>query len=151
MQTIEASTEIHAPAARVWEVLTSFEEYRSWNPFITAAEGNPIVGDKLRVRIEPPGSRSATFRPTVTEAAPNERLSWRGRLLVPGLFDGRHTFMIESLTADRVWFTQRETFSGVLVPVLLDAASVTAGFEAMNEALKARAEGIDVQTRAVTA
>ncbi|MFB6149598.1 MAG: SRPBCC family protein [Halobacteriales archaeon] len=145
MRTIETSTEINASPAQVWKILTSLEEYRTWNPFITAAEGEPAVGERLRIRIEPPGAQRATFRPTVTMATPNERFGWRGRLFVPGLFDGHHTFTIEALDGDRVRFTQRESFSGLLVPVLLDTASVTAGFERMNEALKTRAQALDTE------
>jgi hypothetical protein len=60
----------------------------------------------------------------------------------PGLFDGEHIFTIEPLGTGRVRFTQRETFTGLLVPLLarmLDTGTQH-GFEEMNKALKARAE-----------
>lgn len=36
-----------------------------------------------------------TFRPTVLVAEPDRELRWRGRLLVPGLLDGEHAFVVE--------------------------------------------------------
>src|SRR4051812_43292780 len=62
-----------------------------------------------------PGGRGMTFRPTVLEAVPGHRLRWLGRLLVPGLFDGEHTFAIKPLSKGRVRLVQQETFRGLLV------------------------------------
>jgi hypothetical protein len=83
-----------------------------------------------------------TFRPTVLEAVPGQRLRWLGRFLLPGVFDGEHSFTIESLAGGRVRLTQEEQFRGVLVPLLvrsLDRGTLPA-FEKMNQALKRRAE-----------
>jgi hypothetical protein len=83
-----------------------------------------------------------TFRPTVLEADPRKRLRWIGRVLVPGVFDGEHSFTIEPLGEGRVRVVQQEHFSGLLVPLLarsLDRRTLPA-FEQMNQALKRRAE-----------
>ncbi|WP_114576599.1 SRPBCC domain-containing protein [Saliphagus sp. LR7] len=145
MKRIERFREIAAPPETVWEMLLEFEAYPEWNPFVTEIEGRPVEGEELRVRIEPPDSRSMTFSPTVVAVDPSERFAWRGRLLVPFVFDGFHEFHIEPIEggdgeADRTRFLQRETFRGVLVPFVLDEDSVGAGFEAMNRALAERAE-----------
>ena len=65
-----------------------------------------------------------------------------GRLLMPGLFDGEHTFTIETLEANRIRFTQREVFTGLLVPLFARGLDTDTrrGFEEMNQALKSRAE-----------
>ena len=47
--------------------------------------------------MQPPGGRGATLRPTVLEADPGRQLRWLGQLLLPGLFDGDHSFTIEPL------------------------------------------------------
>ncbi len=83
-----------------------------------------------------------SFRPTVLVAEPNRELRWLGRLWLPGLFDGEHSFVIEPLLERRVRFLQREQFNGLLVPFLskmLDGGT-RRGFEEMNRALKMRAE-----------
>jgi hypothetical protein len=69
-------------------------------------------------------------------------LSWRGRTLLPGLFDGHHFFELEPLGPERVRFVHGENFRGLLVPLLARTLRTTTreGFERMNAALKARAE-----------
>ena len=142
MQEIHTVTDIDAPAEHVWQLLTDFAAFPAWNPFIRAVGGEPVSGARLRVRIEPPGARGITLRPRVLVGAPPRELRWLGRLLLPGLFDGEHAFIVEPLGPLRVRFVQSERFTGALVPVLmcLVLPSTRRGFEAMNQALKARAE-----------
>ena len=142
MQEIRTVIDIDAPAARVWQLLTDFAEFPAWNPFIRAVSGEPAAGSRLGVRLEPPGARGITLRPRVIVAEPPRELRWLGRLLVPGLFDGEHAFIVEPLGPERVRFIQTERFTGVLLPVFMRllAQSTRRGFEAMNRALKTRAE-----------
>ncbi|MFC6864930.1 SRPBCC family protein [Halomicroarcula sp. GCM10025817] len=145
MKTIETSIDIAAPAADVWATLTDFESYGDWNPFVSEISGTVAEGERLRVRLDPPEGRAMTFKPRVTAVVPGERLEWLGHLLVPGLFDGRHEFRLERLGDDHTRFYHRESFSGVLVGLFLDAADVRNGFEGMNEALRTRVEGRAVE------
>jgi hypothetical protein len=119
-------------------VLTDFARYPEWNPFMQAVHGVPEEGTALVVRIN-----KMLFRPRVLTVDPPRELRWRGTLLRDGLFDGEHSFEIESLSADRVRFRQSERFTGLLVPLiwLFMARSTQRGFEAMNAALKRRVEG----------
>jgi hypothetical protein len=104
-------------------------------------EGSPTTGAHLNVRIEPPGGRGMTFKPTVTVATPARELRWLGRLGLPRIFDGEHQLLIEPQAGGTSRFTQAETFRGILVPVLKGSLGKTrAGFEQMNQALKERAE-----------
>jgi hypothetical protein len=141
MKTIRVVTEIAAPVETVWAELSAVSEYAEWNPFITSFEGELVVGGRLEVRIAPPGGRPMTFRPTITELEEGTRLEWLGRLLLPGVFDGRHSFHLEAIGTGRTRLTQSEQFSGILVPLTGKTLERTrAGFEAMNEALRLRAE-----------
>ena len=138
---LRTQIEIDATPERVWHVLTDFDAYSQWNPFMTRASGTPVRGERLMIRMQPEGGRAVTFRPTVREAVPQRRLRWLGRLLVPGIFDGEHSFTIEPLDGG-VRLVQQEDFRGVLVPLFarsLDRRTLPA-FERMNEALKQRAE-----------
>jgi hypothetical protein len=138
---ITHAIDIDAPADAVWRELADSHAYPDWNPFVTRMEGELEEGARLRVEIEPPGGRSMTFRPTVLAARPGRELRWLGRLLVRGLFDGEHSFEIEPLGPGRSRLTQSERFSGLLVrPFRGGLGRTRAGFEAMNVALKARAE-----------
>lgn len=142
MKTLRTEIEIDAPAERVWAVLADSAAYPEWNPFIPRLVGRLEPGAKLEVRLEPPGGTAMTFRPTVLAAEPARELRWLGRLFVPGLFDGEHRFAIEPLGEARVRLVHEERFSGVLVGLFAGSLDkhTRSGFEAMNRALKARAE-----------
>jgi len=139
---IRAEIEIEATPERVWEILTDFADYPQWNPFLVEASGVAAPGERLTVRMRPVGGRPMTFRPTVREADPPRRLRWLGRLVLPGLFDGEHSFTVEPLGAGRVRLVQQEEFRGILVPLLARSVDrgTLAAFELMNQALKLRAE-----------
>jgi hypothetical protein len=139
---LRAQVDIQATPERVWDVLTDFAAYPGWNPFITRVEGTARVGERLTNHMQPVGARGVTFRPVVVEADPGRRLRWLGRLLVPGVFDGEHSFSIEQLGHGEVRLVQQERFRGVLTPLLarsLERHTLPA-FELMNQALKRRAE-----------
>ena len=142
MKQLHTQIEIDAPAKRVWELLTDFASYPQWNPCIRYISGHPAPGERLQARLEPPGGRAMTFKPKVLTAEPNRELRWLGHLLVPGVFDGEHSFTIEPMEANRVRFVQREAFKGLLVPLLARSLETNTqrGFEQMNRALKERAE-----------
>jgi hypothetical protein len=141
MKTICVVTDITAPVEFVWAELTAISKYATWNPFITMFRGDLVQGSRLEIRIEPPGGRAMTFRPTITEVVDEIRLEWLGRLLVPGLFDGRHSFDLTAVGGSETRLTQVEEFSGILVPLMGTILERTrAGFEAMNDALRVRAE-----------
>lgn len=141
MKTIRVVTDIAAPAQTVWAELSAVAMYAEWNPFITTLEGELVVGSRLKVRIVPPGGRPMTFRPTITVFEEGKRLEWLGRLVLPGVLDGRHSFLLEDAGNGLTRLTQSETFSGLLVPLTRTILERThAGFEAMNEALRLGAE-----------
>ena len=140
-RSISDSVEIEAPPERVWRELADTASYPRWNPFIKRLEGELREGAKIDVEIEPPGGRAMTFKPTVTAMKTGRELRWLGHLLVRGLFDGEHRFEIEDLGGGRSLFTQSERFAGLLVrPFAGTLAKTERGFEAMNRALKERAE-----------
>jgi hypothetical protein len=144
MKIIRVVTDVAAPVQTVWAELAAVARYGEWNPFITTLQGELVAGSRLSVRIVPPGGRPMTFRPTITEVEAGTRLEWLGRMVVPGVFDGRHSFLLEDLGDGSTRLTQAEEFSGLLVPFTRTTLKRTrAGFEAMNEALRLRAERVD--------
>jgi hypothetical protein len=139
---LNAEVQIEATPDRVWAVLTDFAAYQDWNPFIVKATGQPVPGTRLELQMRLSGRRPTTLRPEVLEADPARRLRWLGRVLVPGVFDGEHSFTIQPDGPGRVRLTQHEEFRGLLAPVVLRmiAKSTLASFHQMNQALKARVE-----------
>jgi hypothetical protein len=139
MQTLHASIDIDAPAEQVWRVVTDFARYPEWNPFIVRASGEQRVGGTLELTITAPDVRAVTFRPHVLDLEPGRLIRWKGKLWIPGLFDGRHSLTVEPLDGGRSRFTTHEDVSGILVPVLGKVMRASQqGFELMAEALSRR-------------
>lgn len=141
MRRVQSEITIDAAPERVWAVLTDFAAHPGWNPFITQIDGLPQVGRKLTLRARSPRGRGMTFRSTVGAVDPGRHLGLLGRLLVPGLFDTVHEFVLTPTADGRTHLLQSETFSGVLVALLgkaVQQASTVA--EQLNQALKTRVE-----------
>jgi hypothetical protein len=143
---LTASVDIDATPERVWAVLTDLPAYAEWNPFVTLAEGEWVVGTRLSVTVPRVNAfLPARLRPTVLEVVPFRRLkvgSRLDRLALPGLFRVEHTMTVDDHDGGaRVWLQDR--FGGVLAPLLVGSLNRhrLAAFTAMNAALKARVEG----------
>jgi hypothetical protein len=142
MRELKTAIEINATPVKVWQVLLEFEKYPNWNPFIKSIRGNPIVGEKIEATLHPPGQRMMIFKPIILRVEDNRELRWLGHLLFPGIFDGEHVFIIESLENSKVIFRQEEKFSGILIPIFWKPLyqHTRIGFIEMNQALKKRVE-----------
>src|ERR1041384_7419396 len=70
MRELRTEIDIAAPPELVWAVLTSFDASPDWNPFMRSISGRCEAGSRLTVRIEPPGARAMTFKPTILTADP---------------------------------------------------------------------------------
>ena len=142
MREIHTQIDIAATPERVWKILTNFDAYPDWNPFIRKASCHELkAGEILEIALLPPGGEGWTFYPVLRRVHPEHELKWRGRFVLPGLFDGEHQFVIEPHGERHTRLTQNEQFRGILVPFLSSQLQKTrAGFEEMNRALKARAE-----------
>ena len=141
MRELHTEVEISAPPATVWDVLTDLDAHATWNPFMVQASGDVKVGAKLRILMQPVGGKQTTFKPTVTVVEPTSVFEWLGSLPIPGMFTGRHRFELVP-TDDGTRFVQSESFRGLLLPLLSGMLKTRTkpAFEAMNDALKLRAE-----------
>jgi len=140
----EIKTEIliHATPEKVWSILTNFDNYPNWNPFIKSINGEVKVGNKITARIEPPEANGMTFKSRILTFETKKELSWLGHLIIPGLFDGNHKFELIDNGNGTTTFIQSEKFKGILVPLLkkqLDN-NTKRGFVEMNKKLKELAE-----------
>jgi hypothetical protein len=141
MKEINNEVEIQASPEEVWQVLTELDEYADWNPLLHDAVGKVQEGEKVDVTFQT-ASKKGTLHCSVVRVEPNRELRWKYHVLLPGLFKGEHIFTIEPIEEKRVRFIDREIFNGLFVPLLakdIDTNSKEA-MEAMDEALKARAE-----------
>ena len=139
---IKTEIRIAASAEKVWKVLMDFKSYGKWNPFIRSITGEASLGCKLEVVIIPPGKKGMTFRPEVLEVKEKEEFRWKGKLFIPGLFDGEHCFKLNDHGDGSCTLSHSEKFTGLLVPLfkkMLDVNTLN-GFRLMNQKLKEAAE-----------
>jgi len=139
---ISTQIKIYSSKEKVWRLLTDFYNYSQWNPFIKTISGEIEIGKKLKVSISPPNSKVMSFAPEILTKINDNELSWLGRVLLPGIFDGVHKFKIIDNYDGSVTFIQSEVFSGVLVQFFKSKLNLNtkAGFEQMNKSLKLLAE-----------
>ena len=55
------------------------------------------------------------FKPIILTRINNKELSWQGKLLFKGLFDGKHKFELIDNGDGTTTFIQSEKFSGIFV------------------------------------
>lgn len=133
---------IQASPERVWQEFTAFDTYASWNPFIKSLKGNIVVGTKIEVVLTPPGKKGMKFKPEVLAFDSLRQLRWVGKLIIKGIFDGEHVFLIKDNKDGTSTFIQFERFKGILIPFMkkMLEGNTLNGFRHMNEALKVRCE-----------
>ena len=78
----EIYTEIHINSSPriVWNILTDFDNYGKWNPFIKEISGVQQVGSELQIFIKPPNSNGMNFKPKILNYDPEKELKWPGKL-----------------------------------------------------------------------
>ena len=142
VKEIQAEIVIDAPAERVWQILIDVEAYPKWNPFITTISGELYDGSRIKVVIDPKFSSETEVDLKVGRLWYGKEMIWIGRPLMTDLLAGRHYFKTEELPDGKVKFINMENYSGLLLyPLwLFIEPSARQGFEAMNSALKLKAE-----------
>jgi hypothetical protein len=138
---IRKEIEINAAPERVWQILSDFEAFPDWNPFVVKVLGKPVKGETLAIEVQLPESRKLEFTPVILKAEPRRELPWVGTMPL-GMFRGEHFFIIEPVSENQVRFIHGEDFSGWLVGLIwrLFGKQIEKGYLLMNEALKRRAE-----------
>lgn len=143
MHELRTTIDIQASPNQVWSILTDFSSYPDWNPFIREVRGEPIAGRSLNVSVVTASSKNLrSFWPRVLSSEAPRELRWQGRLLAGGLLDGEQRFKLVQRSDGSTRFVHSQRFTGLLVPLLRMRLDREArhGFEAMNAALKLRAE-----------
>ncbi len=141
MKEIRTQTSIKAAPEKIWTILTEFENYSAWNPFIQSIKGEKKPGAKLEVFIQPPGAGGMKFKPEVLVFEKNQEFRWAGKMFFKGLFDGEHYFLLQPNERGTTDFIHGEKFRGMLIPFFKGMLTKTReGFELMNQELKILSE-----------
>ena len=134
---IETNIKINGSKETIWKILTDFNDYANWNPFIKFISGDLKEGSQLTAQID-----DMKFKPTVLVVKENETFEWIGRLLLPRIFDGQHKFQIIDNHDGSCTFNHSEKFKGILVFFMKKKLEkdVRENFQKMNFALKNKVE-----------
>ena len=140
MKSIQTEIIINASTERVWNLLTDFTNYSSWNSFIISIEGRLEKGTQLKNTMMVNGKKNV-FKPTITEVKPNQYFEWLGKLPL-NTFNGRHYFELESIGPNQTKLIHGEKFSGWLRAIIMKSIGEATrnNFIKMNKELKDLAE-----------
>lgn len=143
MSQITTEIEIHAPIDAVWNTLTEFDEYPTWNSIMEIL-GHASAGEEIELTLDYPNQSKTSLTPTIKSVESPHDLRWTGHLLIPGLFDVEHYFELEDIDGSSTKVVQGENFSGILKRLVLYMMGddIKAGFELMNAELKAHVESM---------
>lgn len=141
MKNLETEIIINASKEKVWQVLSDFNNYKNWNPFIKDSKGEMKVGGELFNTIYI-GEKKNVFNPTIIEVSPNKSFAWLGSVYFYYFFSGRHYFEIQEIAENQVKLIHGEDFNGIISTYVFNkiGEKTKKGFIKMNEALKVECE-----------
>ena len=113
-QTCSVRCEIHAPAARVWALLTDAKRFPDWNSTVTSIDGEIALGHALALRV--PLDPKRTFRPKVTKLVANREMEWRDGFAP--MFRGIRTWTLDEKPGGVTEVVMAETLSGLMLPMI---------------------------------
>jgi hypothetical protein len=125
---------VEAPREAIWALLTEFDRYAEWNPYVIRGRGQAIEGSDVTLTFETAGGSPETQSGEILVFHPRRKLEWRTRKVVPGILDYEQIFRVLPLGPNRYRLVQEARFEGVLVP-LDDFAAERAGLVAMLHAI----------------
>jgi len=146
LKEIHTEIDINASPEKAWTILTDFNNFSQWNPFIRQINGDPKVGTKLKVHLHTLSGKNRTYRPMVTKVEPYRELRWSGKSFVPGIFNGERIFILKPLKTNYIRFVHIEIFTGLGVALAGDRLDkdMYQSFAKMNNAFKEKVEQVSV-------
>ena len=139
-RVVMVSSAVDASKADVWAVLTDFDDYDQWNPVITSASGEPVVGTELDLELTLPGHDPEELDAEVLIANGDRKLRWQDRLVLPGVRDWEYEFVLQPVEPGRVVVVQLLRSEGLLAP-FTDEKAAREALALIGEALAERLAG----------
>ena len=138
---VEHRIGIQAAPEVIWEIVHDLPRWQEWNPTYPQAAGEVRIGNILMLTLTLPGQPNQQLKPKVLDWVPNEQLHWQLSLM-GGLIKTLRYIEITPLSEAGCIVDNGELFGGLMGPSFgrRMGRTVRRGFEAMNEALKDRAE-----------
>lgn len=140
-EKIEHRIGVQAPAEVIWESLIDVASWPEWSVIYPRAEGVVRLGGLLELTLALPKREPREIKATVSDWVPHEYIHWSTRSRF-GLVKTTRYLEIEALTETGCIVSNGEVVDGAFAEGFLqrNGWAMRAGFEQLNEALKARAE-----------
>ncbi|HNP56541.1 MAG TPA: SRPBCC domain-containing protein [Gordonia sp. (in: high G+C Gram-positive bacteria)] len=146
---LEHSVEIAAPAATVWAVLTDFDAYGQWNPFVPHASCTLEPGTPIDMQVRLRGDNLRRQREFVNSVTPGRSFSYSMKPAPLGLLRSVREQTVLPSGPGTSHYASHFQIDGALTPVVstLLGKDMRRGFDDMAAALKQRAEEISGGTK----
>ena len=118
MRTLETRFSVPQSPNQVWSVLIDYPSYARWNSFMREASGEVSVGKKLNITLFLSSGGKWSFKPKLLVVDKNRELRWVGHLIINGLFDGEHYWVLRRNASGGTDVVHGENFKGLLVRVV---------------------------------
>jgi hypothetical protein len=141
MVAIDDALDITASPEEVWQVLTDFNGYSRWNPFVTRAKGSAKEGDRIELLLKPFPPKDRILQASIGLLKEPAELRW-STYVIPAMLKWEHTLHVEDFHEGHVCIVQRAVFSGILAGRYEKKLKehFKSGLAAMNQAIKERSE-----------
>jgi len=96
MRNLETRFSVPQSPDQVWSVLIDYPSYARWNSFMREASGEVDVGKKLNITLFLSSGSKWSFEPKLLVVDKDHELRWMGHLIVNGLFDGEHYWVLRA-------------------------------------------------------
>lgn len=138
---INHDLEVNAPAETVWQVITDFDKYPEWNPFLEACESTLKPGDPIHVTVHL-GKQVRRETEYIIECTPGKGFAYRMKPPPLGMLRSRRSHEIVPIDDQRCTYRSRFRLEGWLAPVVqaFMGKHLLAGFNGMSEGIRMRAE-----------
>ena len=137
---IEHRIGVAASPEKVWEVIADLDRWGEWNPMHPEASGKIAIGGALEVAEVIEGEPGRLHQVVIPDWTPEIQLIWANKRAF--LSNSTRYFEIEKLTETSCILANGEIFSGLRGEAWAKTrrGAFRTAFEAVNEAIKARAE-----------
>ncbi|MFP8954909.1 SRPBCC family protein [Natrialbaceae archaeon A-arb3/5] len=142
MIELSDTIEIDQPAESIWQVITDFNSYDEWNPYLSVQQGTPAEETAIVVDIRPSAGPSRTETGKLTTVVPSEHLQWETVAFYHRLYTSGHAIELEPLDEAKTQVTNRRWLGGVLT-YFISTDKIEADLSAMNTALANRLDQVN--------
>jgi len=141
---IEHDLEVKASADAVWQVITDFDSYKQWNPFLLDCESSMQPGEPIDLTVQL-GKQVRQEQEIIDTVTPGKGFTYRMKPMPGGALSSHRIHEITVIDENTCRYRSRFELQGWLSPVVKLAVGkhLLSGFGGMSHGIKDRAEALN--------